>query len=560
MLTTVIVLLGVFAGLQQRTLPDPVLSQDALSARAEEILRDLGHELPTFTAGSLATNDEFREFISRPDPPEWAAVDRDCPLIYRYWRRWSPSALLTDTLHKPIPDLSNPQARPPGSISIVLDSAGNLIELEVIPDAELPTAKSNAEAEPVWSKTLRYAGLEQSEREPVDASRAAPAYCDRVVAWHMDRPLEDGGPCIIQVGAHRGRIVHVTTAWDWDLGGPISQAMSQMHGPRRTRSGSELPSLLMSAGYVLAALLAWRNLRLGRGDRRGAIVMGLTVGCSLWLFEVISVPLREFTIGSFVENLTTNRAFGHALIHAVWVLLAYLAVEPYVRRIWPRSLIGWARLSQGRVRDPAVGRELLVGVFAAFALSGILLVMGLAEQWFGFREQDAVRAIPGVIGNSVRLVTILALRLAQAALFTMMNYFFLAVTRLVTRKDVIAMVIFVAIAAAVSIVPGAIDARAGSPLHLSDVVGPLLSLSLSVFLLVRVGLIAGIMMSFVGGIGTVGVLGSVPLTLDLSAPYAPQALLGMAVIVLPALYGFWASLGGQPLFKDPLLTEKVAPT
>jgi hypothetical protein len=87
----------------------------------------------------------------------------------------------------------------------------------------------------------------------------------------------------------------------------------------------------------------------------------------------------------------------------------------------------------------------------------------------------------------------------------------------------------------------------------SDIAPALLGSLLSVFLLVRVGLIAGIMMLFAYRAGEL-----VPLTLNLSAPYAPQALLGMGVIVLPALYGFWVALGGQPLFKDPLLEEKGA--
>ena len=40
--------------------------------------------------------------------------------------------------------------------------------------------------------------------------------------------------------------------------------------------------------------------------------------------------------------------------------VVYLALEPYVRRTWPVILITWSRLVSGQLRDPLVGRDLLV--------------------------------------------------------------------------------------------------------------------------------------------------------------------------------------------------------
>ncbi len=548
MLTTVLVVFGVCAGMQQRVSRDPVLSLDALSARAEEILRELGHELPTFTAQSLEANGQFKAFVDRPEPPDWADIDRDCPLIYSYWKRWSPSALQAEALHMPVPSIGDPQARPAGSITIVLDSAGHLTELEVIPDAELPKEQTDPEPDPDWSKVLRYAALEQAVSQPVDPSREVPANCDRVAAWNADRPVQEGGPCVFRVGTHRGRIVHVTTTWDWDLVGSVSRAKAARHGLRKGAMGNNVQNIVFFMMNVLAVLLAWHNLRLGRGDFRGAIATGLAIGCCYWLFEILSVPLREFSIGSYLDYLTHGRAYGHALIHAVQGLLVYLAVEPYVRRIWPKSLIGWARLSQGRVRDPAVGRELLVGVFSALAFFGLILASFWAEESFGIREEDpGVRANPGAMGASARLGMNLVYALALTMFNVMWCYFLLVVIRLVTRRDAVAMMIPVGLLAGVMVVFGA---NAERPFLWGVFFGSLFLLSLVIFLLVRVGVIAAVMMVFV-----IATIMLTPLTLDLSASYAPQALLGMAIIVLPALYGFWTSLGGQPLFKDPLLAE-----
>src|SRR5262249_25301927 len=63
---------------------------------------------------------------------------------------------------------------------------------------------------------------------------------------------------------------------------------------------------------------------------------------------------------------------GFALYSAVNLWLLYMAFEPYVRRFWPQLVIGWTRLLSGRVRDPLVGRDVLVGVAAG--MIGALLI------------------------------------------------------------------------------------------------------------------------------------------------------------------------------------------
>src|SRR3979411_3038913 len=50
--------------------------------------------------------------------------------------------------------------------------------------------------------------------------------------------------------------------------------------------------------------------------------------------------------------------------------MLYLALEPYVRRRDPHTLISWSRLLAGQWRDPLVGRDLLIG-----AVYGVLLTV-----------------------------------------------------------------------------------------------------------------------------------------------------------------------------------------
>ena len=50
-----------------------------------------------------------------------------------------------------------------------------------------------------------------------------------------------------------------------------------------------------------------------------------------------------------------------ATFFATLVWTVYLALEPFVRRYWPQTLISWTRILSGRMQDGAVGRDVLVG-------------------------------------------------------------------------------------------------------------------------------------------------------------------------------------------------------
>ena len=115
----------------------------------------------------------------------------------------------------------------------------------------------------------------------------------------------------------------------------------------------------------LAALLAWRNVRAGRGDIRGASRLAAFVfGVELleWLCNAHHVStIHELTL--FLGGVSWA-AFAAGF---VWML--YVALEPYVRRRWPQSMITWNRLLAGGFRDPLVGGHLLVGVAWGIGIS-----------------------------------------------------------------------------------------------------------------------------------------------------------------------------------------------
>jgi hypothetical protein len=67
---------------------------------------------------------------------------------------------------------------------------------------------------------------------------------------------------------------------------------------------------------------------------------------------------------------------AYAATRALMTWLLYVAIEPFIRRLHPNSLVSWSRLLAGRVSDPAVGRDMLVGL-TLLALQGVVFVISI---------------------------------------------------------------------------------------------------------------------------------------------------------------------------------------
>ena len=132
---------------------------------------------------------------------------------------------------------------------------------------------------------------------------------------------------------------------------------------------------------VGSALLALRNVKLGRGDRKGAFRLAAFVSAVFfvrWLFAShhVSTEAEAFNFLSGVQKILFWTFF-------FWVV--YLAFEPFVRRRWPHLIVSWSRVLAGGFRDPLVGRDILIG--AVFGL-GILIcnfyLANLVPQLLGY--------------------------------------------------------------------------------------------------------------------------------------------------------------------------------
>jgi len=121
--------------------------------------------------------------------------------------------------------------------------------------------------------------------------------------------------------------------------------------------------VLLTAALAAGAVMAWRN-RL-RVDRRTAARTALLIFVCRALAGVLARPALTSieAAATFASALVASSLF---LAAEVW--LAYVALEPYVRRTAPDALVSWARLLRGRVVDGLVARDLLLGLFGGLIM------------------------------------------------------------------------------------------------------------------------------------------------------------------------------------------------
>jgi hypothetical protein len=253
------------------------------------------------------------------------------------------------------PGITTPNDPPPilsGMVGLTLDSQGRLAGFEAIPPQERETAGKPAPP-PDWNALFRAAGLDPAQFQPAAPIRTWLASSDTRMAWTGSWPGSKW-PLRVEAAALQGKPVAFALIGPWTK-------PDRMPPPESVNS--EMVSLAILGCITLAVfvggpLLARRNLAAGKGDRRGAFRLAAFIFCAqiaLWLTRS-HFALSMDTFGMFLLAVCTASFYGITL----WTV--YLALEPYVRRYWPRTIISWTRVLSGQFRDPIVGRDVLFGV------------------------------------------------------------------------------------------------------------------------------------------------------------------------------------------------------
>jgi serine/threonine-protein kinase len=306
-----------------------------------------------------------------------------------------------------------------------------------------------------------------------------------------------------------------------------------------------VPSVL-----VVAAVLAFRNVRLGRGDRRGAMRL------SLCLFAAGAVS-NALATGD-LQVLSSGPGLQFVVPALVWLL--YIALEPQLRRVWPETMIGWSRLLAGGVRDPLVGRDVLIGVLIAIADGLMLGLHTLARRWSGRPPSFPVGASSnpwdGITASSNLLLggrfalsqiigTVMSIPLWAT---TMLIFLFLLVFFVLLRRRSLAI-------AALTLGLTALYIRfhtgwvlANAPADhfapsVADVALFVVVQTTVVLIAVRFGLLTILVAQFVSVLLTL-----LPIAIDSSVPYASSSRLIVGTVIALAAYGWHTALAGRPMF------------
>jgi serine/threonine-protein kinase len=509
-----------------------VKSPAALADRAEQILTALGHEAisPEHWQG-FAIDRGFLQYAAEAGDRHriWASLPNARPPAVCFWYRagGDPFALPA-LLGQPAAMQAFPNEA--GTATVRLDGRGRLLQYLMTPDrAALPPA---APAAVDWPALFELAGLPMGEFQPMRPVRQPPVYADALAAWQGACPESPEVPIRVEGASLGDRVVFFEVIPPWD------QAWTDAdEGPSRLPSRAPAVRLVLYLLVIVGgSFLAWHNARLGRGDLRGAnklLMFILLLGLFDWL-------LGERHVAGFTQEISLFYSWmARATLTAAIAWLAYFAVEPYLRRFWPQIMITWSRLLCGKFRDPAVGRDILIG-----SMCGILLVLlvqldTLLPFWLG--RPPALPRLPlvlhdlgAMLGLRYKLSLVITAVMTSVTLVLALSLFML-VLRGLLRRPWLAM-------AAAWLALTALETVATGP----DTCFPWLTGSLAVaaalLLLVRLGVVALMASLFVWF-----VLMTSPITSDLRAWYAPAGTFAVLLAIALVGYGFLTARTGRPI-------------
>ncbi|MGA8102840.1 MAG: serine/threonine-protein kinase, partial [Candidatus Acidiferrales bacterium] len=534
---TAVILLSAQAMLYRRVpLETP---PEALAVRAREVLRSVGYsEPPADSAMGFYEGKEFLRYIGEHDKSKtrWDNLETGA---FGFWYRGSPRPLaaLSSLFSSSAPDpgfvsTDDPPLDVSGMTMVSLNPLGRLTQFIAVPPlAEKP---AGAASSPEWAPLFSAAGLDPSKWPPAQPIWTPPVYGDARAAWTGTLAERPNIPMRIEAAAYRGKPVY------FELIGPWTHAEQlQPYQPTTgERASVVIEIVLLLSMLVVSAMLARRNLRLGRGDRRGASHLAAVVFATFAVsyFVAHHVPsISELML--FLDFL----ACGLAWSCFFWVV--YIALEPYVRRRWPATLVSWSRLLAGGLRDPLVGRDVLVGCLVGAFATLLYRLAWFVPSWLGEPPAPPLSGLHSqFLGARIIVATIS--NYLHVWLFVALAFLFvLFLMRTLLRNEWAAAIAFVLL--------HSVLLAAGSQYPTVTFVIFLLLTSLAVFLIIRLGLLAQVACF----IFQFCLLENFPLTTQVSSWYAGIGFAGILAMAAMAFYGFYMSLGGRPVFGGIVLEE-----
>jgi len=510
---------------------------EVLAARAREVIRQLGYAEPYGDeAFSFGIQGNYLDYLQEHDKSQarWSVLERGRPASVIFWYRRSPQLMRPQSFFSAEGEIGplDPPLDTGGMVSLALDMQGRLLHLEAVPHQrgdfpEHPQA-------PDWSSIFATAGLDQAAYRLAHPKWTPPRWGDTRAAWSLATPgMATELPERVEAAGYGGKPIYFDVIYPWTKSELGVAASASSH---RKISAAILITLFIAL-LVSGMFVTRRNLRLKRGDTRGALRLAIVVFLTFlgaWLL--------------LAHHITSTQEFNSMIVALSWALMVtalatmlYLALEPYVRRRDPHTLISWSRLLAGQWRDPLVGRDVLIGICYGVLLTlfeqtdnFLLPLFGAPPPQPGGIQPETLLGVRPALGQLLLYVLIFLM-------YALFIFFFLFLLRLALKRDWIAAIVIVLLGAGTN--PGA-----EYPVVTFVLLG-IIWLSI-VLVLKRVGLLAILV-----GLVVQNVLVVFPMTFHLSRWYATAGLTGIVVILALTIYGFFTALAGQRIFSVEALDK-----
>ncbi len=511
-----------------------------LADRARQALQALGHGQPYGDRvwGFGVDGQGIRHLAEVGEgKADWAVLETGRPPVVYFWYREGARPMFAGRADRR-PTLADPAPLEPGMKSVRLDAHGRLIGFLAVSERRLP--ESEPDVEPDWRTAFELAGLDYSHfaANPVPPQRRPLLYAEQLQTWEGHYPGRPDMPVRVEGAALGGQILFFEVNEPWNL--EVTRPVATRGVVEQTRSmlGAIMFILMLGGG----GLLAWRNVRLGRGDRRGAWkLLGFLLAMFIlrWAFEARHVG----GAGGIVYSLRTALAQG--LMWSTITAVYYLALEPYVRRLWPHSIVTWSRLLTGQWRDPGIGRDLLIGAILGMAIVLILQLEVLVPAWLGLsnpppRLPFGVDRLDGLLGPRLSLAQFVQ-AVTTGIWVPMMLLLLLLLLRVLLRVPWLAAGVF-CVVGTLWFAPG--DPPAGT--------APWVGIGLMMVLIGTAFLKLGLLPVMVGVFLTVLWINT-PITTDPGAWYAGATIFFLLVVLMLLGLGFHTSLAGRPILGRALV-------
>lgn len=510
-------------------LAPPPKNPDALEVKAQDVIEQAGYiDPPADRASWFERNYDFMlYYVSQFATPLARKSLAHAPQgVLTFVYRQSPVAMAPGNPNLRI-EFSDPPYEVSGMNVVVLDAGGRLIGFLAVPP-QVEQAKGTA-SDANWSQMLAESGLDAASLKQSDPTWLPPTPFDRRYGWRGVYPEDPKTEIQISAASYRGKPVYFHVIGPWSLPWRMqSRALSRSSVVRETST-----IVLRFAFLVLACLFAHRNWKLGRGDRRGATRISaftFVVSLAAQLATAHGVPDLGKEWQVFLD------AMGQSLLLGTLLWIFYIALEPYVRRQWPELLIAWSRLLSGNLRDPLIGRDLLVGSLIGSCTALFMHLANALPCWFNLAGETAVPANRLTIGSPVELLGFVLGTIPGNLITAFFVTLALFLTRVLLRNYWLSVAVTGILVLLTSL---------GGENFLIETPLALLGTLLVMFVVLRFGILALVVTSF-----AYTLLISAPITVDLTKWYASHFLFLLAILLGMMFYGLRVATGNKPLLAD----------